>query len=825
MLDALWIDVRHSLRGLRRSPGFSLVVIATVALAIAANTAIFSLLNAIVLRTVPVSDPDRLVAISTTDTQTTQPGFIYADTFTAFRAQQPSFATLSMYNGGFYPRIDSRDATVYAGLEGVTPEYFAVVGARPAVGRLLTDADDRPAGAGLAVVVITDRFWQRLFGGDSRAVGETLKIDGKPVTIVGVTAPGFYGLQADAGSDLFVPQSVYDTFATGPKRPVRARHVIGRLAPGVTIEQARAEVVARWPAIQTATVPSSLPPAEQSSVRSQRVAVDSVATGFSTLRRLYGGSLMVLIGFAAMLLAIGCVNLASLLLARGLSRDHQVAVRLALGAGRARLFQQSLLDGLLLALCGLAVALPLAWWSSEVLTAMLSVGRGVPLSRPITPDVRVFAIATVVAIITGLLVGIFPAWRAANGRGDAALRPGHTLARKLGPSGRLLLIAQVALSMILVVGAGLFAGTLSRLQANVDHLRTRPIVWTRLTPNPGTRGTPLGRPYFQELVRQLSEIRGVDAAVLSSLFPAALGNASGLRKESFAPVDGSDPSPVATGLTEFVTPGFFDMFGIVRLRGRDFTWDDDGRAPAVAIVSESLARTLVPTGDVIGRRVRVSSGPKPTELEIVGVVADAPIGGIREPHPAVVFRPMMQDLTRAQGPMTFVRVNGDMAAVRDAYVRVVESQGQHSVRALFTLDQWIDFSLLQERVIAGLSTFGAALVVFLACMGLYAQQAYAVGTRVREIGVRMALGASRTSVVQMIVRDGLIVVVPGVLIGVPCALAAATVVRSQLYGVAPHHPATIIGAAAVFTATGFVAALLPALRASKIDPMDALRQE
>ena len=823
MLDALWIDIRQSLRGLRRSPGFSLVVIATFALAIGANTAIFSLLNAIVLRAVPVSDPDRLVAISTTDTQTTRPGFIYADTFTAFRAQQRSFATLSMYSGGSAPRIEARGAAVYLGVEGVTPEYFALVGARLAAGRFLTDVDNAPAGAGTPVVVITDRLWQRIFGGDSRAVGETLKIDDTPVTIVGVTAPGFYGLQTDSGSDLFLPLSVFGRLRD-PQGAVRARHVIGRLAPGVTIEQARAEVLARWPAIQTATVPSSVPPAEQSSVRSQRVAVDSVATGFSDLRRLYGTSLVVLVGFPAILLAIGCVNLTGLLLARGLARQHQFGVRLALGARRARLFQHSLVDGLLLALCGLAVALPLAWWSSQVLTAMLTFARVVPLRQPMTPDIRVLAIATVVAIITGLLVGILPAWRAANGHIGAALVPGRAIARTLGRSGRLLLVAQVALSMVLVVGAGLFAGTLSRLQANVAPVRTQPIVWTGLSRNLGDRGM-LGRPYFQELVQQLSGIRGVDAAVLSYYSPAYVGNASVLPTSSFAPVAGPEPSPVATGLTEFVSPGFFDMFGIARLRGRDFTWDDDGDAPPVAIVSQTLADKLFPNGEVIGRRLHVSSGPARTDVEIVGVVADAPIGGIREPHRAVVFRPMMQDLTRAQRPMASVRVSGDLTAVRDAYVRVVESQGHHFVRALFTLDEWIDFALLQERLIAGLSTSAAALAVFLACIGLYSLLAYAVAARVREIGVRMALGASRADVVQMIVRDGLIVVVPGVLIGVPCALAAATLVRSQLYGLASNDPATIIGAAAVLTVTGFIAALLPARRASKIDPMDALRQE
>jgi predicted permease len=825
MLDAMWIDIRHSFRCLRRSPGFSLVVTATFALAIGANTTVFSLLNAIVLRAVSVSDPDRLVAISTTDTRTTQPGYIYVDALTAFRAQQRSFSTLSMYSGGGVLRIEARSAAVDAGVEGVMPEYFALVGARLAAGRSFTEGDSALAGAATPAVVITDRLWRRIFGGDSRAVGEAMRIDGKSVTIVGVTAPGFYGLQVDAGADLFLPLSILRTLAGDPRRPVRALNVIGRLAPGVTLKQARAEVLARWPAIQAATLPSSLSPAEQSSLRSQRVVVESLATGFSVLRRQYGTSLVVLVGLTAILLAIGCVNLTGLLLARGLARQQQIAVRVALGAGPARLFQQLLFDGLLLALCGLAAALPLAWWSSHVLSALLMVGRITPLLRPMTPDGRVLAIATFVAIVTGLLIGILPAWRAVNSRVDGDLPRGRVIAGTLGRSGRLLLVAQVALSMVLLAGAGLFTGTLSHLHANDAPLRTRRIVWTRLARNPGDRGTTLGRPYFQELLRQLSGIPGVDAAAFSFIFPAFLGFASALPTDSFAPVAGPEPSLVTPGLTEFVSPGFFDMFGIARLRGRDFTWDDDGHAPTVAIVSETLARKLFPASEVTGRRIRVSSGAARTDVDIIGVVADAPIGSIREPHQAIVFRPMLQDLTRAQSPMAHVRVSGDLKGVRDAYVRVVESQGHHFVRGLFTLDEWIDYALLQERLIAGLSTSAAALAVVLACLGIYGLLAYTVTSRVREIGVRMALGATRTAVVQMIVREGLTVAVAGVLIGIPCALAAAGLVRSQLYGLAPNDHAPIIGAAVVFIVTGFVAALVPAFRASKIDPMDALRHE
>lgn len=822
MLDALWTDVRHSIRRLRHSPGFSLVVIATLAVAIGANTIVFSLLNATFLRSVSAADPDRLVAISTTDTRTTRAGYIHVDTFMAFRAQQRSFSTLSMYSGGLL-RIEARRIAVDVGAEGVMPAYFDLVGAALAAGRFVAEDEYDLAAGATPVVVITERLWRRMFGGESRAVGETMKVDGRQVTIVGVIAAGFSGLQLDSGADVFLPISLYRALSGDPKGPVRAPYVIGRLATDVTLKQGRAEVLARWPGIQAATL-ASLPPAAQNSVKSQRVDVESLATGFSGLRRQYGNSVVVLIGLAAILLAIGCVNLMDLMLARALARRQEIAVCVALGAGRARLFRQLLVDGVLLAVCGLAAALPLAWWSTEVLTAMLSFARTIPLQRPLTPDGRVLAVAALVAMMMGLLIGLIPAWRAVNGRMDDATRRGRAVARTLGRSGRLVLVTQVALSMVLLVGAGLFAGMLSSLHANDSQFRTRDIVWTRLARSPGERGATLGRPYFQGLLQQLSEIPGVDGATLTSYFPAYLGYRGTLPSDRFVANGAPEVAPV-TGLTEFISPGFFSTFGIAHLRGRDFRWDDDERAPPVTIVSETLAGQLFPDGNVIGRRMRLTAGSASTDLEIVGIVADAPIGSIREPHLAVAFRPMMQDLTRAQFPLAHVRVTGDLKSVRDAYVRVVESQGHHFVRAVFTLDEWIDDALLQERLIAAVSTSAAALAVLLACIGIYGLLAYAVASRVREIGVRMSLGATRATVVQTIVRDGLTVVVPGVLIGIPCALAAATLVRSQLYGVTPTDPRTIIGSAVVFSVTGVLAALVPALRASKIDPIAALRQE
>ncbi len=819
MWDALCVDARHSLGGLRRSLSFTLVVILTVALAIGATTTVGSLLNAIVLRTVSATDPDRLVSISATDIRANQPGYVYADTFVAYRPAQHSFSAMSMYSGGGLLRVDAHSATADGIVEGVTPEYFDVLGARLSAGRFFTDGDDAAA----PVVVISDRFRKRVFGDNAAVIGETVKLNAKPVTIVGVAAPGFDGLQFDGGADLFLPIAVLRTISSDPTRPLRSINVVGRLAPGTTVAQARAELLARWPAIQGATLPPSFSAAEQQALRSQRIDVESLASGFSTLRRQYGPSLVVLIALTAVLLAIGCVNLAGLLLARSLGRRHQFAVKLALGAGRGRIIQQVVVDGVLLALGGLVASLPFAWWTTRTLTAMLTVGRGTPMLHSMTPDARVLGVATLVTFLIGLVIGLLPAWRAVSGWPADGLRPGRTIAGTLGRSGRLLLVAQVALSMVLLVGAGLFTGTLSRLRANDASFQARRIVFARLARTPGDR-EPISRAYLQALLEQLAGIQGADAAALSMYFPAYLGFPGLLPTDHYSRAEPVTSAEVA-GLTEFVSPGFFSTFGIPRLRGRDFTWADDASAPPVVMVSEGLAHTLFPENGAIGRRLRMSSGPATKEFEVIGVVADAPIGKIREPHQPLVFRPILQEPTRAQVPMAHVRVTGDLKRVRDGYARVVESQGRHFVRGLFTLNEWVDYALLQERLTAGLSTFAGVLTVVLACIGVYGLLAYTVTSRIREIGIRIALGASRATVVLMIVRDGLAVAIPGVLIGIPCAVGAARLVRSQLYGVTPTDPWTIIGSAAVFIVIAVAAALIPALSASKINAIDALRQD
>lgn len=821
-MDSLIQDVRYGIRSLRQSPGFATVAVLTLALAIGANTAVFSLLNAIVLHRVTAQDPSGLVAISVTDTRNHQPAYIYADTFTAFRAQQQFFSRLSMYSGGGLLRVEARETSIDGGVEAVMPEYFELLGVRPAAGRLLTDADQSIRGTPIPVVIITDRFRHQFFGAENSGVGETLVVNGTPLTVVGVTPPGFVGLQADGGTDFFVPISVLRAISGDPTRPIRALNVIGRLAPGVSLQQARAEVRGRWPAIQAATVPPSLSDAEQRTLRSQLADVESVATGFSILRRQYGTAVTVLVALTAVLLAIGCVNLAGLLLARAMRRQHQTAVRVALGASQGRIVQHVLVESMLLVGAGLAIAWPLAWASTRSLSVALSIARITPFLHPMTPDARVLLVSTVVSVVTGLVMGVLPAWRATQVPVTDALQSGRTIAGGVGRLSVGLLVGQVTLSMVLVVGAGLFVKSLRHLQTNDDAFRHRSVLWTRIWRRPGDR-TALDRPYWQELLRQLSAIRGVDAVAASDYFPAYLGFPGVLPTNGYAPA--AEPSLSVPALTELVSPAFFEMFGIRRLEGRDFLWSDDDHAPAVAILNETAARQLFALAQGLGRRLQVTERGKLTSMEVVGIVADAPIGTIREPHQSVIFRPLLQELARTQVPNVHVRVIGDMSTVRAQYVNVVQSQGHHIVRGLFTLEGWLDYAVLQERLLAWIASYAALLAVLLGSVGIYGLLAYGASIRIRELGLRMALGATRSGVVRLMVRDGLTIVAGGTLLGVPCALVAGRLVQAQLYRLAPNDPATIIAAATVFIVVGVVAALLPAIRAARVDPMIALRTE
>ena len=816
MWDALCLDVRHSVRGLRLAPTFSLIVIVTLALAVGATAAVGSLLNAIVLRPLAVPSPEQLVAVSAIEPRANVEGYFYADTFEAFRATQRSFAQLSMYAGGGLVRVETRSGVFEnAVMEAVSPSYFGMVGARAAAGRFFNNSDD-------AAVVITEAYRRRIFG-NAIGIGEAIKFDGMPATVIGIAADGFGGLRFDGTVDIIVPFALMRSATGDPSRPIRSRQVVGRLASGVSINAARAELLARWPSAQSATLPATVSEAEREALLRQRLAVVPVASGFSGLRAEYGTTLWVLLALMGILLAVACANLAGLTLARSQTRRHQVAIRLALGGSPRRVLWQLLVDGLLLSAVAFAGAVPLAWGIIRAVTASLLFGRTSSKFLTLTPDAGVIAATALLTVCIGLAVGVVSAWQSVTVHVDESLRRGRVTTGSLGRFGRALLVAQVALSMTLLVGAGLFAATLAHLRANDTSLQSQRIVFTRAFREPGDRET-LPLDYYRTLVTELAHMPAADAAALSVYYPTYYPVTGPLPTDyHYTQADGVTPLD-ATVLTDFVSPGFFDLFKLPRLQGRDFSWDDGPGKPAVALVSASLARALFPAGDVIGQHIH-AAGPARRDVEVIGVVADAPYGKLGDPRPLVVFRPILQEAAKAQYPIAYVRASGDLSTVRDGYTRVVKSLGHRSLRGFITSSEWVDHALLQERFTAGLATFAAGLTILLACMGVYGLLAYSVTARVREIGVRLALGAERRTVVWMIVRDGLAIAVPGVLIGAACAWAAARLVRARLYGIAPSDPRTLLIAAAIFLAAALAASLVPALRASRVAPVEALREE
>lgn len=798
---------------------FSVVVIFTLTLAVGATAAIGSLLNALVFRTLAVPAPQQLVALSAFDSHAGVEGYFHAETLGEYRASQHSFAQMALYARSGIARVEvtATGGGVFdsAVADVVSPGYFDVVGVRAAAGRFFNESDG-------AVVVISESYGRRLFGG-APVVGEVIELDTVPVTVIGVAPEGFEGLQSDTPFDVIVPFGVMRAVRGGNSPgPLRSKQVVARLTPGVPIQAARAELLARWPAMQAATLPGSLPEAERQALLRQRLTVTPLAWGFSALRDRYGPTLWVLLALMGMLLAVACANLAGLTLSRSLARRHAIAIRLALGGTPRRVFWQVLVDGIVLSTVACAGGLALAWLILRVVTVSLVSPRGPARLPSVTPDAGVIVATVLITMAMGLAIGVVSAWRSVSAPAAERLRPGRAAIGSLGPFGRGVLVAQVALAMTLLVGAGLFTTTLARLRANDTSLQSQPIVFSRAFRGPGDPELlPPG--YYQSLVTELARMPGADAAALSVYYPTYFGLKVAVPTDfHYTRPDGT---PLAgTVLTEYVSPGFFRLFRFDVLRGRDVSWDDGLGAPAVALISASLARAAFPTGNEVGQRLRIA-GPERREVEVIGVVADAPYVTLDDTTPRVVFRPIMQETARTQFPLAYVRATGDLTTVRDGYSRVVTALGHRALRGFITSSEWVEGALVQERFLAALATFTASLTLLLACLGVYGLLAYSVSARTREIGVRMALGATRRSIVGLVVRDGLAIAVPGVLIGAGCAWGATRLIRSQLYGVGPGHPGTLLCGAALLLVTVLVASLPPALRASRMAPIEALRDE
>jgi predicted permease len=617
--------------------------------------------------------------------------------------------------------------------------------------------------------------------------------------------PDFQGLYVDGGVDFWLSMDFIRATAGNPSRPLRARTIVARLRPDVSITQAAAEMSAIWPSVVPSTLPGALSVSEGHDLQRGRVSVDPLSTGFSGLRQKYADPLQALTALTALLLLVGCTNLSGIFLARLLARRGELAIQSALGASRAALIRQAAIEGTLLSLLGAAGAVWLAFKGSAAVGAFLW-NSSTPMARTMTPDGEVLAICLATMTGCGLLVGVLPAWIATRRTIGLAAPSEDRAGAPTARAGRLLLVAQVACSLVLLACAGLFVRTLQNLRANDAAFPASHIVLSRLWLKPGVPQTmKFDASYYRDIADRLAGIAGVQSVGYSSGFPGTL-----LVQFPKDPIRSADAGQ--------------STVGIERVAGRDFTWQDDTRTPAVAIVNSVLANRLFPGGSAIGRHIRIGRDPSAPSLEVVGIVADAPIFGIRVLHVPVAFRPILQNPQGASVPIAVVRASGRVDAVTTDFTRVLGSARFHFLRDVESLEVIVDQAVLQERLAAWGASLFAGLALLLSALGVYGLVGYTAIRRTREIGVRVALGASRRSILLMVVGQGFVPACAGVAVGVFGGIEAGRLAHSMLYGVKPYDMTAIATAAVLLLTTAIFAGLLPAFRATTLDPMRALRQ-
>jgi predicted permease len=837
LLTDLGQDLRYALRTLRRSPGSTALVALSLAVGIAANVTVFSLINALLLRPLPVREPERLALLSEglgsgrVNSLPTRNGRLRAFSYPIQERlrDDPSFEGLAAEDSWSDRALVARstpgaESTSDRGL-AVTANYFSVLGLQPVHGRLFAAGDQTAPGAD-RVLVLGHHYWQRRFSGDPGVVGARLTINGKPYQVIGVVPPGFTGIHPGEAIDFWVPLTMQgELHREGPLLADRSTawlHLIGRLRPGVSMSAAEAGLNVALGRHLTEIQPTLDQPDRQKIERREvRIGLQPGGRGASFLRRDFREPLLVLQAGVALLLLIVALNVSHLLLARGISRQREMTIRIALGASRFRLARQLSTEGILLASVSVAAADLLSRWLIDGLLA-LAVDGETARALAVGGDGRVWLFAAGLSVLTAVLVGLVPAVQSWRRDLQTDLRAGAravtTTRRRLG---RWLLISQMAVSLVLLVGAGLLWGTLRSLRQVDTGFRRDHLMLAELDFRFVDLTDQQKEGVYDELLRRVSALPGVASASLA--IHEILDSDRWTTTISFA----GATSPINPGPHAFVvTPGYFDTVGMTIVRGREFGRGDRTGAGAVAIVNETLAR-LISDGDVLGKRFRFGhpSSPAPADIEVIGVVRDAKINSLREKPRPTVYCPLAQSLDSGVNNLQ-VRMLADSGNL-PGQVRSVVATVHPALRIanVRTVDAAMDQSLRQERLLATLSSAFGLTAVFLVCLGLYGVIAQWAAQRTQEIGVRMALGATGRGVQWLVMRQAFLLVLAGVALGLPAAAAAARVIRGLLYGVAPFHPATLTAAVSSLLLVGAAAAYLPARRASRIDPMTALRSE
>jgi predicted permease len=828
-LETLWKDLRYGARLLRLSPGFAAVALLSLALGIGANTAIFELLNAVRLSSLPVENPQQLASVEILNREW------YSGSYTGrysnlsnplweeIRERQQAFSSIFAWGPETFNLAQGGETQPAEGI-WVSGEFFNTLGVPALLGRVIAPGDDR-LGCGSPGVVISYSFWQRQFGGDTSVVGRRLTLQGHPFEILGVTPEGFFGVEVGRRFDVAVPICSEPTLRGEGSRMDMPHHwwlaVMGRLKPGWPVERANAHINAISPSLLEATIPPAFTPERVKRYLEYKLGAVAAESGFSSLRQSFSAPLWLLLTIAGLVLLIACANLANLMLARASAREREVAVRLALGASRGRLVRQLLSESLLLAVAGAAAGVVVARGLSRFLVSFLST-KGDPLFVDLSLDWRVLAFTAGLAMLTCVLFGLTPALRATNappgaamkasGRGASAGREGFSLRRSL-------VVSQVALCCVLLVSALLFVRSLGNLLTLDAGFQQDGILITEFDTT--SLNLPKERlPVFkQELIERLRAIPGVDAAAGTWLTPIS-GNAS--NRDIIV----ANENKGSTQLNR-VMPGYFGTLRIDLLAGRDFTAYDNASASKVAIVDELFAEQMLNGENPIGATFRFNARAGAVEpvYEIVGLINNAKYARLRDELKPTVYVAALQDEDPPPNGTVVLRSSGSLESLIPAVKDAVSAMSPAISIRFQVLKTQIENSLTPERLMATLSGFFGLLAMVLATVGLYGVMSYMVARRKNEIGIRMALGAGRGSVVAMVLREAGWLVGVGLLVGITLALGAAAAIRGMLFGLEPYDPATLAMAAAGLAAVAIVASYLPAKRAANLDPTVALREE
>ncbi len=819
MPDAILQDVRYALRALRSSPGFAAVAILSLALGIGANTAIFSLINSVILKTLPVAHPEQLIQVTMGKT----PSFTNP-IWEQVRDRQDVFSGVFAYGGGRFNLAAGGEAR-YAQGSFASGQFFDTLGLHAQVGRTFTTADDKRGCPGTAV--LSYGFWQREYGGRADVVGKSISLDNHPFEILGVLGPGFTGIDVGSEKDLYVPvcseKIMRGEFSSLDQRSNWWLRVIARPKPGVSAGQSQARLKTLAPAIFEATVPPRWKAEDQQEYRKRSFDTAPAANGLSNIRKQYQQALMVLMVIVAVVLLIACGNVANLLLARSAARQKEIAIRIALGSGRARLMRQLLTESIVLSFAGAALGIVFAQWGAHLLVAFLSLGEN-KVFLDLNVDWRVLAFTAGVSILTALIFGLAPAWKGTAANPQAVMKAnarGIIEGSKFG-IGKALVVAQVALSLVLVVGAGLMLSTFFRLETLDTGFDREHVLLVSVDLRNGNYARERRGAAMREMLAHLRAMPGVRSASVSNMTPV-----SGSFWNENLEIEGYSSKGPDDTLVYFneVSDRYFETLRMDLIAGRDFNSHDTPESPKVAIVNQTMAKKYFAGQSPIGKRYRAEEGNTMGPwTEIVGVVKDSKYGSLREEILPTAFLASNQDATpmwyqfelRAAGPPTAL-VPGAKSAIAEVN-RDVSLQFK-------TLALQVNESIARERLLATLSGFFGALALAMATIGLYGVMAYNIARRRNEIGIRMAVGADPSRVLRMVLREVAILIAMGLAIGLSAAMGATRFVESFLFGVKANDPWTLSIAAGILALAAALAGFLPARSASRLDPIIALREE